>query len=488
MGLSLTIEEGRDQGRQFSFDQPQVAIGRTVENDLVLTDIGVSRRHAVIRCEGGRFFVQDMGSANGTQVNGSSITDSELHDGDIVAVGTVLLSLALQESVTRTVTSREREAERMRRGALVKRSDTRIERTEPVAIARRPGATALPKAFPVPGGARPKPRPSPLLASERARIRRENPGPLGWLKVWYLQSSRRVRIAALGGAALVVFVLVLAAIHAQASIRPAKSVRGDRSRDTFPLGEQPSKDVYGVGDGLGVTVQTRDEVHFELEYAESIPVVYYVKFEAHGIERDDEVEISLNGVHVGYVTHGIGDYTKAQRVKLPKRHLKAGGLNEVVFDNAYNPPQSAPWAISKVRLVVKVIPQCAPDECLVEAKKLYDLADTRLAQKDIAAANRYDAWSALHRGLLFLEAVEPKPDLYNLAQAALRDVDRDLENLCNKIMLSAKRAEELHDAKRALEEYRNGLTWFPKADDEHPCRGRLQEKIDEYGDVGPGGR
>ena len=80
-----------------------------------------------------------------------------------------------------------------------------------------------------------------------------------------------------------------------------------------------------------------------------------------------------------------------------------------------------------------------------------------------------------------MEQVEPKPDLYALATQTLRDVEKDLDNMCSRIMLTAMRDEELRDRKAALNTYKGGLMYFPAADDEHPCRAKLQEKIEDFG-------
>jgi hypothetical protein len=256
----------------------------------------------------------------------------------------------------------------------------------------------------------------------------------------------------------------------------------------FKIGESASKDIYGYGDELGVTVSTKDEVHFQFEYTESVPVVYYVKFEALGVADKAEVELTLNGVHVGFANAGMGEYTKAQRIKLPKKYLKPGIPNEIVFDNVKNPPGANVWAIAKAKLIIKPLPVCSKDECSREAKKLYDLADLKYSQKGIAAANLFEAWMALHKSLLFLENVDPKPDLYTLAQGTLRDIDRELDLKCSKIFLGAKKEEELGNEKKALNEYKNGLMYFPSGEDEHACRQKLLDRIQDYGDTGPGSK
>ncbi len=240
------------------------------------------------------------------------------------------------------------------------------------------------------------------------------------------------------------------------------------------LSDRESREVFGYGDALGVTVQAKDELHFVFDFAESIPVAYFVRFEARGIDRREQVEITLNGAHVGYVEPGEGDYAKSQRFKLPKEHLRRGETNELVFDHADNPPGDKPWAVSKVRLLVRRPAMCPGDACVREAKKACELVNEHLAAGE---GGHFRAWAELHRCLLLLESVEPKPELYSLANATLRDLDRSLDARCRKTLAAGKRWEGLREPRKALREYENGLAWFPESDDAHPCRGKLQDRI-----------
>ncbi len=88
MGYQLTISKGTQQGRELTFEQPELHIGRTPENDVVLQDTGVSRRHVRIQERMGRYYVQDLGSSNGTLVNDALLTgERELANGDRLALG-----------------------------------------------------------------------------------------------------------------------------------------------------------------------------------------------------------------------------------------------------------------------------------------------------------------------------------------------------------------------------------------------------------------
>lgn len=70
----------------FSLGKGELTIGRNPGNDILIDNVGVSRRHAVIRWSGDRAIVEDLGSANGTFVNGEKITSHELRDGDEIVV------------------------------------------------------------------------------------------------------------------------------------------------------------------------------------------------------------------------------------------------------------------------------------------------------------------------------------------------------------------------------------------------------------------
>jgi hypothetical protein len=64
-----------------------VAIGRSPESDITIVDSNVSRQHAEIQPRGDGFIVVDLGSTNGTRVNGVRVAERELQDGDELAFG-----------------------------------------------------------------------------------------------------------------------------------------------------------------------------------------------------------------------------------------------------------------------------------------------------------------------------------------------------------------------------------------------------------------
>lgn len=69
----------------------RIRIGRQSDNDLVLNDPGVSRHHAEVINHNGTCTLHDLGSTNGTYVNGSVVNEHALRDGDRISVGSTVV-------------------------------------------------------------------------------------------------------------------------------------------------------------------------------------------------------------------------------------------------------------------------------------------------------------------------------------------------------------------------------------------------------------
>jgi putative nucleotidyltransferase with HDIG domain len=98
MRIRLTVVTGNKEGETFYIGEgEQLTIGRDESADLQLIDPGVSRVHASIRVSEDGPAVTDLGSSNGTLVNGSRISTADLEDGDMVQAGSVRLLVTLEE-------------------------------------------------------------------------------------------------------------------------------------------------------------------------------------------------------------------------------------------------------------------------------------------------------------------------------------------------------------------------------------------------------
>jgi len=85
---TLTVTKGPLQGQVFCLDPLPVNIGRDPECDLFLNNMTVSRHHAVIEKEDDKLMLKDLGSLNGTWIDGKVTDHAELTDGTLVQVGT----------------------------------------------------------------------------------------------------------------------------------------------------------------------------------------------------------------------------------------------------------------------------------------------------------------------------------------------------------------------------------------------------------------
>lgn len=84
----LTIQSGAMQGRSYRFHQDVTTVGRTNGNDLIISGLSVSRRHARLWFADGLWYVDDVGSSNGTRVNNVRLFQAAvLNDGDIINFG-----------------------------------------------------------------------------------------------------------------------------------------------------------------------------------------------------------------------------------------------------------------------------------------------------------------------------------------------------------------------------------------------------------------
>jgi hypothetical protein len=72
-------------------DKELVTIGRLADCDVVVPDKGASRRHAQVRTKNGVSTLTDLGSTNGTKLNGQHVQSRTLEDGDRITVGTTLI-------------------------------------------------------------------------------------------------------------------------------------------------------------------------------------------------------------------------------------------------------------------------------------------------------------------------------------------------------------------------------------------------------------
>src|SRR5262245_59933222 len=100
--IKLLVKFG-DESREVEFQESEISIGRATDNVLPLQDKKSSRKHAKIEKVSGEYIVNDLGSGNGTKVNGKDVNTHVLCKGDEIAIGlTTIYVLSLDTPVGRS--------------------------------------------------------------------------------------------------------------------------------------------------------------------------------------------------------------------------------------------------------------------------------------------------------------------------------------------------------------------------------------------------
>ena len=510
MGFQLTIATGQEAGKEFVFEQASVTIGRNTDCDVVLYDAGISRKHARIFTSGGALVVEDLGSSNGTQVNGAPVEGpTELQDGDAITLGPVVFQFYAAEqppaegggggASTRIVSMDEIRRQRNKGSALAPkgagtdqlqalgRAATSMHKAvKPAAGAGGPPARQAP---PVGAGragpparagaagrggppARQPPQAGGLSAAERARLKREGSG----LALLWAEATPAKRAVLLG----VVGLLGLGLLGGGYVAMSEDGAQVARADEPAKLGREPVPQSFGLGDG--VDFQRPDSKTFTFDVSAPGEVAVLLHFQSGDIE-DREVSIAVNGVELGFVpADKLGSDLVDNELLVPVKVVKRNDVNSVIFDNVRNPPGQEAWRIWNGRVEVVAIPQGSPEELLGRAQQSFRRGQLAMEAKDIGAENRYRAWREYRTAWLSLEGMADKPDLYGFSRDKVKEAQRELDSKCNALMLSIRNHEIDPGTKnfdRVKEELKYARTFFPGKD--QPCFWKIREKMDEYG-------
>jgi hypothetical protein len=94
LGMEQEVVRLTWDGASRELSQPRIVIGRSRDCDIQLADANVSRRHAELRQEGAAYWIVDLGSTNGMEVNGKRVKRAKLSDGDTITLGSTQITFA----------------------------------------------------------------------------------------------------------------------------------------------------------------------------------------------------------------------------------------------------------------------------------------------------------------------------------------------------------------------------------------------------------
>ena len=86
--FQLTMRSGPTPGKTFPLEKEEILLGRDLANDIPISDPEISRRHARFMMQGESILIEDLGSTNGTFLNGQRISSpQQLRAGDVITLG-----------------------------------------------------------------------------------------------------------------------------------------------------------------------------------------------------------------------------------------------------------------------------------------------------------------------------------------------------------------------------------------------------------------
>ncbi len=113
--FQIVLRSGPTPGKTYPLVKSELFIGRDLSNDIVINDPEISRRHARLYIQNGAFVLEDLGSTNGSSVNGQRLVSPyTLHPGEVITLGEritlVFEAVELEESTTLSTSSLKQSA------------------------------------------------------------------------------------------------------------------------------------------------------------------------------------------------------------------------------------------------------------------------------------------------------------------------------------------------------------------------------------------
>jgi pSer/pThr/pTyr-binding forkhead associated (FHA) protein len=539
--FTLKVTKGPGLGSEFPTDAAEARLGRTADNDIVVKDSGASRSHARVFEKGGKFFCEDMKSANGTKVNASVLNGAvkELASGDTITIGEVVFTFMLPEKVhtdvnpaiadSETVLKNpppdnetvlkapaaaldvtaevpaldpnatmlkpppnfdQEKAKPTRRSAPVQDdSETKPPSQSPLArrssnVSLNPPSDNATAEVPAPlvrrgaKGAKDEEEEVELTAADKARVRRNaQKSTAGKVGYAWSQLGKPARIVT--GIVGAVFVLGIGGLLIAAVV--PRSKKPLPPEPTEILGGAPTiQATFGWGDG--VMYERPDMKIFTFSAASATQIVGVLHYQAGDITKD-EVSIALNSVDLGFVPADTLDVMSRElEVVLPAQQVKKNEENQIVFDNVKNPPGKEPWRIWNLWLELIAIPDMTPEETLNAVREDLERSQKFYEQRDIGPENLFKAWKGYREAWLKMESMPARPeDLYVNARQQQREIRVMLDKRCSAMELDVQKALALRkpDRRRAREVLEEMLRYFPTR--EHPCNGLARAELEEFG-------
>ncbi|WP_233585985.1 FHA domain-containing protein [Corallococcus sp. CA054B] len=312
----------------------------------------------------------------------------------------------------------------------------------------------------------------PSSAADKARRRRQLARSLqGQLVLFWQRQSlpKRIGFASLAAVVVLGVVTLLVALVSPTAIRLP-------GREPSKLGMEPVTDSFGLGEDVR-WVHVDDKL-FDFRFVSPTRAVAVLHYQASNIARD-EVNLSLNGVSLGWVPPDTAQTAERELEQiLPPSLLRRNANNQLLFDNALNPPGRDPWRIWNLRLEIIPVPEASPEQLILSAREAAKAGARFYELKDVGAENLFKAWREYRAAWITLEALDEKPELYEDVRERIAQISTELDHRCSQLMMQFQRAVQFRSRRDAVATLEDVRRRFPTA--EHRCHNLAQEKAYEH--------
>lgn len=422
MGFKLSIEQGKGRGQAFDFDAETITIGRTEENDVVLYEQGVSRKHARISVQAGKHFVEDLDSANGTLLNGAKVKREVLEEGDTIGIGAVVF----------------RFGDAGKGGAKNADQSTRIVGEKGAALS---GDTAKGPAPTAPTTSSKSTTPAVAAPGAAAKPPTFNP-----------------RYVVMGVSGALIFAIGWAAWFG--SGRSASSDKAACPTDNIRLeGQSISSMVFSTTpESVCVPGKT-----LNFGFVGQPRTKYLFNYSAFYTEKNG-VEILINGEKYKEGSPLANTRrSKPTEILIDEKQVKVGKTENVITFRT----DKKQWGIERLELTPVPLDGCNLDQAL----EYFHLGEQLFEQKNVAAPNLYHSMTYEKKARQLMEGCEPKPADYIVVKQLIQTLNGELDSLCEHKLFYVKKQQTFGKFEAANDGYRYLLTAFPG--DEHPCRSHV---------------
>ena len=307
MGTKLVCSAGPAAGNEFALEDGEYVIGRANDNPICIPDTSVSRKHVLIRRVGGGWEVSDLGSGNGTLLNGEPLTtEMPLSHGDTLTLGDT--ELTFNDASNATMMMPMPSAPPPRPG----RSSTRSSApaAAPADEAGEAGGALAPR--------RPPPRPDARVRSTRGRTAVTPQDPAA--------QQRKKRLLLLTAAVFVMLVGVLAVMKVQqqrnAEVEARKAQLAQQRREEIDALFQEAKNLIRDGKWADAKAKLLELQEVEPNYVQLPDYLARVEKEIPNQEALDAAKGALDKNQLGAAAASLAKVGKDTQLFDTVRQLR----------------------------------------------------------------------------------------------------------------------------------------------------------------------